>query len=266
MDHTIAQGPVGQMAIGGTGQLHHGYWAALLGFTGRCERWVFTLTISGSEITQYRTLGEDCLGTGYYDDGLDQPIPAPDSTFHSYLQGTLPYLYLSTNIKSSMPDSVDWNLSVVNAEDFSISWNPDSLHPCYTLWIDGVDMRSTDHISDMYDQVFLVSAKRMGVSGVQRLADGQTGSRLYAVYPNPFGHMTTIRYDLPEPGPVRVCVYDVTGRLVSVLAEMVAENKGPSFVVWDGRDSRGIRVGSGVYFVRFESSGTVTTERVVILR
>lgn len=67
-------------------------------------------------------------------------------------------------------------------------------------------------------------------------------------YPNPFNPSTTIHYELPTAQHVQMLVYDVTGRLVRTLlrGEVAA---GPHSVTWQGRDDRGARVASGVYFL-----------------
>ena len=44
-------------------------------------------------------------------------------------------------------------------------------------------------------------------------------AQLYQNYPNPFNAGTTIRYDLDRPAQVRIAVYDLPGREVSVLKE-----------------------------------------------
>jgi hypothetical protein len=85
-------------------------------------------------------------------------------------------------------------------------------------------------------------------------------------HPNPFNPITTIQYDVPEPGgPVHIDIYDVTGGLVRAL---VNEPKPAGFhaVVWDATDSRGQRVGSGVYFVRMEAGAFSETRKLVVLK
>jgi hypothetical protein len=42
-----------------------------------------------------------------------------------------------------------------------------------------------------------------------------TTPRLYANYPNPFNPTTTLRFALPQAGPVTLTVYDATGRRVA---------------------------------------------------
>ncbi len=92
-----------------------------------------------------------------------------------------------------------------------------------------------------------------------------TALRLYPCQPNPFNPRTTIKYDLPEIGPVRLSVFDVAGRLVRTLVdESVAQGRHEA--VWDGRDSSGREVGSGSYLARLEFGGKVEAVRMGLLR
>ena len=77
-------------------------------------------------------------------------------------------------------------------------------------------------------------------------------------YPNPFNPSTTIPFQLPAVSgqqsavsgrrtAVTLKVYNVLGELVRTL---VNEEQGPGWyrVIWDGKDSLGKEVSSGVYF------------------
>lgn len=89
--------------------------------------------------------------------------------------------------------------------------------------------------------------------------------RLCPNQPNPFNPLTTIRFDLPAAGNVRLAVYDIAGRLVKVLAggEMAA---GSHEAVWDGRDSAGRAMASGSYLARLETGGKVESVRMSLIR
>lgn len=158
--HSVAQGPIGLWAAGSTREFRQGFWNTMVESVPSCEQWSVTLGVTGSGVTDYRTFGEHCLGTDGYDAGLDVIIPPPGFTFYSYLQGIAPYAYLSTSVKSSEPDSVAWYLAAVNAEDFIVSWYPESLPEGYALYIDGVDMNTVDHIDRFGGQSLLIYAKR----------------------------------------------------------------------------------------------------------
>jgi len=85
-------------------------------------------------------------------------------------------------------------------------------------------------------------------------------------YPNPFNPVTVIRYDLPTVTEVDLRVYDLSGRLVCVLVDGVVQNGGRRSAAWDGRDDRGRRVGSGVYFYELEANGRVFRRKMVLVK
>ena len=89
--------------------------------------------------------------------------------------------------------------------------------------------------------------------------------RLYANSPNPFNPRTTIRFDLPTAGPVRLAVYDVAGRLVRTLVDGDL-SPGTHEAVWDGRDLSGRAMASGSYLSRLEAGGAVEAVRMGLLR
>ena len=82
---------------------------------------------------------------------------------------------------------------------------------------------------------------------------------------NPGGAETLIAFTLPGGGSVRLDIYDVSGRRVRELARGPL-GEGEHVASWDGRDSRGRPVASGVYFVRVEAGGASATAKAVLLR
>jgi hypothetical protein len=77
--------------------------------------------------------------------------------------------------------------------------------------------------------------------------------------------LTRVRFTLPEAGPVRVRVFDASGRLVRTLFDDV-QGAGPLEMDWDGRDSRGAQVGTGLYFARIEDAQGRRTTRIIVRR
>jgi len=84
-------------------------------------------------------------------------------------------------------------------------------------------------------------------------------------YPNPFNPVTQIEYSLPLDGPTRLGVYDLQGHEVLVLVDEV-KSAGPHSVWWDGKDSRGREVTSGIYFIRLASQKQVTSRKITLAR
>jgi hypothetical protein len=83
--------------------------------------------------------------------------------------------------------------------------------------------------------------------------------------PNPFNPRTTIRFDLPGDGPVRLAIFDPAGRLVRTLVDENAP-AGRHEADWDGRDASGREVASGCYLARLEFGGKVATVRMGLVR
>lgn len=85
--------------------------------------------------------------------------------------------------------------------------------------------------------------------------------------PNPFRDSAEIRYVLTaasDPALVRFDIYGADGRLVR---RLVNEPRQPGVhaVRWDGKDDRGQRLPSGIYFSRLRVGGDVETMRIVLL-
>ena len=85
-------------------------------------------------------------------------------------------------------------------------------------------------------------------------------------YPNPFNPSTTIRYQLPEPGNVRLTIYNQLGQEVRVLVSQM-QPAGWYRVCWDGRDEAGQPVSSGAYLYRLEvAEEFLQTKKMVVVR
>ena len=83
--------------------------------------------------------------------------------------------------------------------------------------------------------------------------------------PNPFNPTTMIRFGLPEDGQVHLAVYSATGQIVRLLLDGQIE-AGEHEVVWDGRDSHGRDVASGLYIYRLTSAQGTLVRRMVAVR
>lgn len=83
--------------------------------------------------------------------------------------------------------------------------------------------------------------------------------------PNPFRRATTLELALPRAGRVRLDVFDISGRRVATLAD-AAFPAGRHAIVWDGRDTAGRPVATGVYFLRLAANGEDRRTRVLRLR
>jgi Ca-activated chloride channel family protein len=91
-------------------------------------------------------------------------------------------------------------------------------------------------------------------------------SHLEPNFPNPFNPSTTIRFHLERTGPASLTVYDATGRRVRTLVDGEVLAAASHSVEWDGRDSAGEPVASGVYLYSLESGAEQLTRKMVLMK
>ncbi|MBL6964588.1 MAG: T9SS type A sorting domain-containing protein [Bacteroidetes bacterium] len=84
-------------------------------------------------------------------------------------------------------------------------------------------------------------------------------------YPNPFNPVTTIQFGVPEESKVRLLIYDLLGREVRTL---VNGNLKPGFhkVIWNGTDTFGKQVATGMYFTVMQSGNFRDVRKMVLLK
>ena len=84
-------------------------------------------------------------------------------------------------------------------------------------------------------------------------------------YPNPFNPSTTIRFALPTEGRVKLDVYDMTGALVKTIIDE-AVRPGNMEVVWDGTNTNGTKVASGMYLYRIQAGNFTAVKKMIMLK
>jgi hypothetical protein len=84
-------------------------------------------------------------------------------------------------------------------------------------------------------------------------------------YPNPFNPSTKVSFFIPQSGHVTVKVYDISGREVVELADQ-RFSAGEHEIRWNGNDSSGNMVSSGVYFCRVRYQDFVKTHKMALIR
>lgn len=87
---------------------------------------------------------------------------------------------------------------------------------------------------------------------------------LFQNTPNPFSGGTIIGFSIPAKSRIEISVYNVQGQLIRTLVEGVRRG-GIHTVSWDGRDGKGRKLASGVYFCRLEVLGDTWKIRKMLL-
>jgi hypothetical protein len=105
---------------------------------------------------------------------------------------------------------------------------------------------------------FSGTAPKIAVNGIDNSTPAAFS--LHQNYPNPFNPSTLIAYDLPRDAQVKLTVYDVLGREVSVLVNEI-EAAGAHSVRFDAAG-----LSSGAYFYRLEAGNFVQIRKLSLLR
>jgi hypothetical protein len=95
-------------------------------------------------------------------------------------------------------------------------------------------------------------------------------NRAYSVYPNPFNPDVWIPYELKQGTQVKVEIYNVLGHLIRT---MDLGYKLPGRYIdasraahWDGRNSNGEQVASGLYFYKLKAGDFVASGRMIAVK
>jgi hypothetical protein len=72
--------------------------------------------------------------------------------------------------------------------------------------------------------------------------------------PNPFNPSTEFRFFQENPGRAIVHIYDMRGKSIQTI-DAGRLNNGPQAIHWDGTDTKGLQMSSGVYFYRLTING-----------
>ena len=127
------------------------------------------------------------------------------------------------------------------------------------------DYNNNSCLEGLVDDVYLTF---VGCSGTDDVAEQDLLPRDFTVQPsrpNPMRQSTSLRFALPAPAAVRVDVFDASGRLVRNIFE-AAMPAGYHAIDWDGRDTDGRQVSSGVYWYRVNAGDEAQTRKLLVVR
>ena len=120
-----------------------------------------------------------------------------------------------------------------------------------SYWASGGAALASLHVEEESELNALETASSLDIPEAYQLA---------ANYPNPFNPTTTITFALPEAAPVRLTVYDVTGRAV---ARLLNE---PKAAGWHAVRFDATGLPSGVYLYHIVAGSFVETRRMVLVK
>jgi len=126
----------------------------------------------------------------------------------------------------------------------------------YYYWLQNVDLDGSTGFHGPASVVF-------SITGDEGSPSIPTVTMLDNAYPNPFNPNTTIRYQLKDPGKVKIEIYSLKGHRVRSFSRQ-HDAAGRYQIVWDGRDSSGNALPSGVYLYKMSSGSYSAIKKLVL--
>ncbi len=104
-----------------------------------------------------------------------------------------------------------------------------------------------------------------GVAGKPETGNRITEFRLSQNAPNPFAKVTTISYQLPRAGQIKLNIYNIAGQLVKTL--VTGEQPAGSYTLrWDRKDNNNKQVSAGVYIYRLSTGNNTQSRKMLVLK
>jgi peroxiredoxin len=84
-------------------------------------------------------------------------------------------------------------------------------------------------------------------------------------YPNPFNPETRIPFSVDKTQNIKLEIYNISGQLIRTIVNAPFA-KGNFEVTWNGRDTNGTNVASGVYFSRLQGDGISQVKQLLLVK
>jgi len=207
--------------------------------------WTGKVTVDGKELI----FGVAKEATELFDTPFDRAYPPAIDGGDAYLDRNL-----VVDLKG-VENRIEWTLTLETASlvSFDLSGVPEDWEVALFC---GEDEVSIDGAIELASGIYKLVATKLSVPVVFELSQN---------YPNPFNPVTKISFAVPVETNVELSVYNVLGQKVRTLAN---ETKKPGYysVVWDGKDSKGESLPSGVYFYKMTADGFSSTMKMILLK
>jgi hypothetical protein len=123
--------------------------------------------------------------------------------------------------------------------------------------------RGTQYGYSLYEfEVYNDSADTFIPGGIN---ESPAAFHLYNNYPNPFNPGTNIGFEIPQGGNVKLIVFNSLGQQICSLVDQNI-SAGTHQVIWNGKDSWGKEVPTGIYFYRLTSGGYSETKKMIFMK
>lgn len=85
-------------------------------------------------------------------------------------------------------------------------------------------------------------------------------------YPDAFDARTCIHFPVDAPNRVSLPIFDVLGHQVKALLDDPISAPGPNEIAWDGTNSAGLKVGTGIYFCQLSGRNFCLQQKILFIQ
>ena len=85
-------------------------------------------------------------------------------------------------------------------------------------------------------------------------------------YPNPFNPSTVLAYKVSDATDASIVIYNTKGQIVKTFDELAVNENGNGSTEWDGSDSAGNQVSSGIYFYKLTAGQETYTSKMIMAK
>ena len=167
------------------------------------------------------------------------------SAIYGALDGEISYYYAANFSK------VGWTLTNVQRDTLTKIRNLDK-YPCVGayLYSDSIGVPAIANTDHFFKTGSINYSKSNATFGLR-------------VYPNPFNTSSRINFNLPQFAIMDIRIFDVSGRLITVLAQNTLLDAGQHSIFRDVTGMNGSRIGNGIYVCKLMSDGKISTAKII---
>lgn len=244
-------------------------------------RWNIPLNITCEGRHFTRVFGGAPEGTNGYEPELDSLCAPPSMQFYPYFEIADFPNFLKADFRnwiSPFSESIQWCLKLANATGkvVQIEWSP-NLFPASGHFhiLNGqqiIDMRTYDKIFIYENEIIKITyspgpsifEKENSIAVQKSALQNIYNYKLYQNFPNPFNPETQIRFQLEDETVAKLIIYNIGGHEIQVLCNQHLVAGSHSFS-WNGRNSYGEKVASGVYFYKLVTKNFQEVGKMILL-
>lgn len=168
--------------------------------------------------------------------------------------------------ESDLSDAMIVTSSIIPASNSTITSNylfdDDQVieETTYYYWLQILEYNNSEY----FGPVSAMLEKTEDDNGIEEIV---LGNDIYANYPNPFNPSTTISYSLAEASDVIIDVFNIKGQKVKRIFSGYVENVNvKNSISWNGDDSNGDIVPSGIYFAKIKTASFTKTTKMLLAK